>query len=63
MISMAYDEYLSGNEGAMGFCLACKAEAYGVEPDAREYRCEACGQCRVFGCEELLMMGELKIVD
>lgn len=38
-----------------GFCLACGAEADGVEPDACAYECEACGEPQVFGCEELLM--------
>ena len=40
-----------------GFCLGCGAEAYGVEPDARGYVCESCGQPRVYGAEELLIMG------
>ena len=40
-----------------GFCLACGAEAYGVEPDARRYVCESCGKPKVYGAEELLMMG------
>lgn len=40
----------------MGFCLACGAEAYGVEPDARRYECEECGKEKVYGAEELLMM-------
>ena len=38
-----------------GFCIACGAEACGVEPDAREYECEACGEPQVYGCEELLL--------
>ena len=38
-----------------GFCLACGAEAEGVEPDARKYTCEACGEKQVYGAEELLM--------
>lgn len=38
-----------------GFCLACGAEVEGVEPDAREYECEACGEPQVFGAEELLL--------
>lgn len=38
-----------------GFCLACGADAYGVEPDARRYECEACGERQVYGAEELLM--------
>ena len=38
-----------------GFCLACGAEAHGVEPDAREYTCESCGQPSVYGTEELIL--------
>ena len=40
-----------------GFCVACGDEVDGVEPDARRYRCQACGQSAVFGAEELLMAG------
>ena len=39
-----------------GFCLACGAEAFSVEPDAREYTCESCGEPKVYGAEELLLM-------
>jgi hypothetical protein len=39
-----------------GICIACGEDAYGVEPDARGYECEACGEDRVYGAEELLMM-------
>ena len=38
-----------------GFCIACGCYAYGVEPDARRYRCESCGERGVYGAEELLM--------
>jgi len=41
----------------MGFCLACGAEASGVEPDARRYTCESCNAAKVFGLEELALMG------
>ena len=41
----------------LGFCLACGAEAYGVEPDARRYPCESCEAPKVYGLEELLVMG------
>ncbi len=42
-----------------GFCHACGADADGCEPDAREYPCEICGEPRVYGAEEtLLMFGE-----
>ena len=39
-----------------GFCLACGNEQGGCEPDARRYRCEACGESQVYGAEELAMM-------
>lgn len=39
----------------VGFCVSCGAEAYSVEPDARRYRCESCGERAVFGAEELLL--------
>lgn len=38
-----------------GFCIACGEDAYGVEPDARNYTCESCGASQVFGAEELLI--------
>jgi transposase len=39
-----------------GFCICCGAEAEGVEPDARRYECEACGENGVYGADELLLM-------
>jgi hypothetical protein len=42
---------------SVGFCVACGEEAYGVEPDARGYECESCGKHKVFGAEELVLMG------
>lgn len=39
-----------------GFCLTCGNEASGVEPDARNYECKACGEEQVFGAEELLLV-------
>ena len=38
-----------------GFCIARGAEVYGVEPGARKYWCETCGQRAVYGAEELLL--------
>lgn len=40
-----------------GWCIECGEEAYGVEPDARGYECEACGKHAVYGAEELLVCG------
>jgi hypothetical protein len=39
----------------VGLCLICGCEAYSVEPDARNYKCEACGAEQVFGVEELIL--------
>ena len=39
-----------------GFCTACGEDADGCEPDARNYRCECCGERKVFGAAELLLM-------
>lgn len=38
-----------------GFCIACGADPEGCEPDARGYECEACGESKVYGAEELLL--------
>ena len=43
-------------DDCLGFCIACGAEAFNVEPDARNYECEGCGARQVFGAEELLLM-------
>jgi len=41
----------------LGFCIACGADAFDCEPDARKYECEECGLLEVYGAEELLIMG------
>ena len=38
-----------------GFCIVCGEEAEGVEPDARRYKCEHCGECTVYGADEIAM--------
>jgi hypothetical protein len=44
-------------DSSLGWCVECGEEAYGVEPDAREYECRACGCHAVYGAEELLISG------
>lgn len=39
-----------------GFCIGCGAQHEGVEPDARRYTCERCGEAKVYGAEELALM-------
>lgn len=45
------------DEECAGFCLACGNEAYGKEPDACKDVCEDCGEARVYGAAELILMG------
>ena len=45
------------NDENAGFCLACGDDCTGVEPDARKYECDACGAHKVYGAEELMIMG------
>jgi Zn finger protein HypA/HybF involved in hydrogenase expression len=40
-----------------GYCLKCGSKAHNVEPDARKYECEHCGATKVYGAEELALMG------
>jgi predicted RNA-binding Zn-ribbon protein involved in translation (DUF1610 family) len=49
MDAVATDNY-------MGICVKCGYEQEGVEPDARKYECEDCGEHKVYGAEELLFM-------
>lgn len=61
MISITEEEYHSLCSDYGGFCLSCKEEAFNVEPDARKYECDNCGEKEVYGIEELLFMGKLEI--
>ena len=56
---MNIDDILAAIEedNNIGFCTNCDEEAEGVEPDARGYFWEACGQATIFGAKELLLMG------
>jgi hypothetical protein len=49
--------------GSPGVCLACGDldEYAGCEPDARDYECPACGEHKLHGLEEALIIGALTI--
>ena len=51
--------YLEAGEDTMGLCIECGAENDCCEPDARNYTCESCGENKVFGCEEIIIMSPL----
>ncbi|RDJ34919.1 MAG: hypothetical protein DWQ19_08780 [Crenarchaeota archaeon] len=63
MFQLTEDDYAIMSEDNGGFCTECGEEAYGVEPDARGYKCEACGAMKVYGIEELLIMGQVEFVS
>lgn len=44
-------------ESDVGFCIACGTPRECCEPDAQNYPCEECGLYRVYGAQELLLMG------
>lgn len=51
-------------DGTNGGCIGCGAIQYGgCEPDAREYECEECGKPKVYGLEELVIMGLVDLSD
>ena len=55
------DEFREFDDEYIGFCLGCGAERGQCEPDARKYECEECGERRVYGTSELLLMGRIEI--
>jgi len=40
-----------------GFCLACGAKVADIDPDGRKEPCPKCHAKKVYGAEELVMMG------
>jgi hypothetical protein len=50
------------NDAAIGFCVACGVSQHMVEPDAERYRCDYCEALEVYGAEQLLIMGRLRVV-
>lgn len=55
--SFKWIESVCREDGYEGFCLACGETQSGVEPDARKYVCECCGAPKVYGAEQLALMG------
>jgi hypothetical protein len=55
-IPISVDDIVRASESGeyMGFCIACGLEHMGIEPDARRYPCESCGEKAVYGAQELL---------
>ena len=54
------EDIQAADDDQAGFCLHCGNMQFNCEPDARNYKCEACGERRVFGAAELVFMGRVK---
>ena len=50
------EEAMTMDAEGLGFCLSC-GETQPAEPDARRYRCDCCGNHKVYGAAELALMG------
>ena len=55
-------EAILGSGEPLGWCLACGEEDTGIAPDARKWTCEFCGADKVYGLEELSLMGLVALV-
>lgn len=60
--AMHPEEFQGLDDDSCGLCIRCGETAVGcVEPDARKYECECCGENGVYGAQELLMMGLIRL--
>lgn len=57
LIKPSFDEARQCDDDGCGWCLACGFDGTPAEPDARRYACEECGEKKVFGAAELILMG------
>lgn len=63
MIKMTELEFMYGQQNMEGICVSCgEPTCSPVEPDARNYVCESCGENQVFGLGEALLEGLIDIV-
>ena len=52
IFKLTSEEYQDMDDCGEGFCLNCGEQAFGIEPDARNYTCDECGatdQCSCTG--------------
>lgn len=61
MFKFLEDEFVFYSNDYAGICLSCGEIADSVEPDAEGYKCESCGEEKVCGFEQALIMGEIDI--
>jgi hypothetical protein len=59
--AMSEADFKNRDDQYVGLCLKCGHERSCCEPDAREYDCEECDENQVYGMQELLVMGKIRI--
>jgi len=59
--AMSETEFNESRAEYQGICLYCGAMAGECETDARKCKCEECALEQVYGTEELLLMGKIRI--
>jgi hypothetical protein len=55
-VEAAVKDSMFGTEN-LGFCLACGADHDACEPDAAKLECYECGEYRVMGAENVMLIG------
>jgi hypothetical protein len=56
-ITFTLEQLQEAMEDQSGFCIVCGEYRDCCEPDARNYPCDNCGLHKVYGAEELVLMG------
>ncbi len=46
-----------------GICINCGNRQHGVEPDAENYSCEACESRSVYGLEQAVICGHVRVTE
>jgi hypothetical protein len=64
MITITEEEFSEHCDSYDGVCVACgEWGCGGVEPDAMGYECECCGEMKVMGAENALIMGMIEFSE
>ena len=60
---MNEEEFSENRESYSGYCRKCNEITNwdGVEPDAEKYNCVECNQPKVYGIEQALLYGWIRI--
>lgn len=63
IITLTEEEYWELSNAHAGICYVCGEldDCAGCEPDARKYRCGACGERALYGLEWAMVEGKVGI--